>query len=145
MLGSSMKKQMQKKLPIFTVLFIHLCQKQSEIKKLEENFKFGHKMYFICLIIVSPKTPNETVFTLNACSLNNVLHITIAKLLCSILKMSCWDLNVTILISQNHAGAGKVESSLLASFHCLRRQLEEKTCQEKWQKLDQTPKILFQV
>lgn len=36
-------------------------------------------MYFICFIIVSPKTPNETLFTLNACSLNNVLHITIAK------------------------------------------------------------------
>lgn len=36
-------------------------------------------MYFICLIIISPKTPNETVCIQSACSLSNVLQITIAK------------------------------------------------------------------
>lgn len=65
-------------MPILTALFIHLCQKWSEIKKFEEIFKFGYKIYFICLII-SPKTPNETVCTQSICSLSNVLQIIIAK------------------------------------------------------------------
>lgn len=36
-------------------------------------------MYFIGLIIISPKTPNETVCIQSACSLSNVLQRTIAK------------------------------------------------------------------
>lgn len=36
-------------------------------------------MYFIGLIIISPKTHNETVCIQSACSLSNVLQITIAK------------------------------------------------------------------